>query len=126
MPRIAGVDIPTDKLIKVSLTRIFGIGSAVAAEILKKTGIDGTVRTKDLTDEEVQRIAAMIDSDYEAEGQLRRALSQNINRLKEIACYRGMRHRRGLPVRGQRSKTNARTRKGPRRVVPTKKSVKSV
>ena len=126
MPRIAGVDIPTDKLIKVSLTRIYGIGSAVAAEILKKTGIDGTVRTKDLTDEEVQRIAAMIDSDYEAEGQLRRALSQNINRLKEIACYRGMRHRRGLPVRGQRSKTNARTRKGPRRVVPTKKSVKSV
>ena len=126
MPRIAGVDIPTDKLIKVSLTRIFGIGSAVAAEILKKTGIDGTVRTKDLTDEVVQRIAAMIDSDYEAEGQLRRALSQNINRLKEIACYRGMRHRRGLPVRGQRSKTNARTRKGPRRVVPTKKSVKSV
>ena len=126
MPRIAGVDIPTDKLIKVSLTRIFGIGPAVAQEILKKTGIDGTVRTKDLTDEEVQRIAATIDSDYEAEGQLRRTLSQNINRLKEIACYRGMRHRRGLPVRGQRSKTNARTRKGPRRVVPTKKSVKSV
>ena len=126
MPRIAGIDIPTDKQIKISLTRIFGIGDAIAAEILKKTGVDGNVRTKDLTDEEVQRIAATIDSDYEAEGQLRRTLAQNINRLKEIGCYRGMRHRRGLPTRGQRSKTNARTRKGPRRVVPTKKSVKTM
>ena len=126
MPRIAGVDLPMDKLIKISLTRIFGIGHARAAEILNKTGIDASTRTKDLTDEEVARVAKIIDSDYETEGQLRRSVGQNINRLKEIAAYRGFRHRRGLPVRGQRTKTNARTRKGPRKVVPTKKSVKGM
>ena len=126
MPRIAGVDLPTDKVIKVALTRILGIGHAVSTSVLKKAGIDGSVRTKDLTDEEVARIAGIIDSDCQTEGQLRRAITQGINRLKEINCYRGTRHRRGLPVRGQRTKTNARTRKGPRKVVPTKKSIKSM
>lgn len=126
MPRIAGVDIPPEKVIRISLTRIFGVGHAVAQQILTKTGIDGSVRTKDLTEEEVARIAGVIENDHETEGQLRRSLAQNINRLKEIAAYRGFRHRRGLPARGQRTKTNARTRKGPRRVVPTKKSVKAM
>jgi small subunit ribosomal protein S13 len=126
MPRIAGVDIPPEKVIRISLTRIFGVGHAVAQQILTKTGIDGSVRTKDLTEEEVARIAGVIENDHETEGQLRRNLAQNINRLKEIASYRGFRHRRGLPARGQRTKTNARTRKGPRRVVPTKKSVKAM
>jgi small subunit ribosomal protein S13 len=126
MPRIAGVDLPADKVVKVSLTRILGIGHSCSAEILKKAGIDGNVRTKDLTEEELARIASIIDSGYPTEGQLRRTLAQNINRLKEINCYRGLRHRRGLPVRGQRTKTNARTRKGPRKVVPTKKSVKAM
>jgi small subunit ribosomal protein S13 len=126
MPRISGIDLPMEKVIKVSLTRIFGIGHARAAEVLKKVGIDGNVRTKDLSDEDVARIAKQIEEAYETEGQLRRTVSQAINRLKEIGCYRGFRHRRGLPVRGQRTRTNARTRKGPKKVVPTKKSVKSM
>jgi small subunit ribosomal protein S13 len=126
MPRVSGVDIPAEKVVKVSLTYIFGIGHTSAANILKKAGIDGGTRTKDLTDEEVARIASIIESEYEVEGQLRRTVAQNINRLKEINCYRGLRHRRGLPVRGQRTKTNARTRKGPRKVVPTKRSIKDV
>jgi small subunit ribosomal protein S13 len=126
MPRVSGVDIPAEKVVKVSLTYIFGIGHTSASNILKKAGIDGGTRTKDLTDEEVARIASIIESEYEVEGQLRRTVAQNINRLKEINCYRGLRHRRGLPVRGQRTKTNARTRKGPRKVVPTKRSIKDV
>jgi small subunit ribosomal protein S13 len=126
MPRLCGVDIPAEKVVKVSLTYIFGIGHSSADRILKKAGIDGSTRTKNLTDEEVARIAGIIESEHEVEGQLRRSIAQNINRLKEVNCYRGLRHRKGLPVRGQRTKTNARTRKGPRKIVPTKRSVKDV
>jgi small subunit ribosomal protein S13 len=126
MPRISGVDIPMEKVVKISLTYIFGIGHSAAGALLKKAGIDGNTRTKDLTEEEVARIASLIESEHETEGQLRRTIAQNINRLKEVNCYRGLRHRKGLPVRGQRTKTNARTRKGPRKVVPTKKSIKEI
>jgi len=126
MPRIAGVDIPTDKQIRISLTYLFGVGRSRAVELLHKVGVDGSVKAKDLTDEELGRIASTLESDYVTEGRLRRQLQQNVNRLKEINCYRGTRHKRGLPARGQRTKTNARTRKGPRRVVPTKKSVKAM
>ena len=126
MPRISGVDIPSEKKIKVSLTYIFGIGHSLAGEILKKAGVDGGVRTKDLSDEEVGRISSTIEAGYPTEGHLRRTVSQNINRLKEIGCYRGLRHRKSLPARGQRTKTNARTRKGPRKVVATKKSIKAM
>lgn len=126
MPRISGVDIPVDKQIRMSLTYVHGIGRSLAGEILKKVGIDGGVKAKDLTDEELGRIATAIDNDYVVEGRLRRQVAQNINRLKEIGSYRGTRHRRGLPVRGQRTKTNARTRKGPRKVVATKKSIKQM
>jgi len=126
MPRIAGVDIPADKQVRISLTYLFGIGHSLSAELLGKVGIDGAVKAKDLTDEELGRIATTLEDDYVTEGRLRRQLQQNINRLREIACYRGLLHRRWLPVRGQRTKTNSRTRKGPRRVVPTKKSVKGM
>ena len=98
----------------------------MSAELLKKAGIDAVVKAKDLTDEEVGRIATILESDYVVEGRLRRQTQQNVNRLKEVNCYRGTRHKRGLPVRGQRTKTNSRTRKGPRRVVPTKKSIKGI
>jgi len=126
MPRISGVDIPSEKQVKVSLTYIFGIGRSVSGEILKKAGVDPNVRTKDLTEEEVGRISSIIESGYQTEGHLKRTIAQNINRLKEIGCYRGVRHRKGLPTRGQRTKTNARTRKGPRKVVATKKSIKAM
>ena len=126
MPRISGIDIPSEKQIKVSLTYIFGIGHSLSAEILKKAGVDPSVRTKNLTEEEVGRIASIIESGYPTEGHLKRTIAQNINRLKEIGCYRGFRHRKGLPARGQRTKTNARTRKGPRKVVATKKSIKAM
>ena len=124
MPRIAGVDVPADKQVYVSLTYIHGIGQTLSRELLKKVGIEPTVKAKDLTEEELSRIASTLENEYVAEGRLRRQVQQNINRLKEINCYRGTRHKRGLPSRGQRTKTNSRTRKGPRRVVPTKKSVK--
>jgi small subunit ribosomal protein S13 len=126
MPRISGVDIPADKHIWVSLTYIYGIGPTLAREVVKKVGIDATVKAKDLTDEELGRIASLIEEEYTTEGRLRRQISQNVNRLKEINCYRGLRHKKGLPVRGQRTKTNARTRKGPRKVVATKKSIKAM
>lgn len=126
MPRISGVDIPPDKQIKVSLTYIFGVGHALSSEILKKAGIDGNVRTKNLADEEIARISSVIEAGYPTEGHLKRTIAQNVNRLKEIGCYRGLRHRKGLPARGQRTKTNARTRKGPRKVVATKKSIKAM
>ena len=126
MPRISGVDIPADKQIRISLTYLLGVGHSISQEVLKKVGVDGFVNAKDLSDEEVGRIAKLLDDEYVIEGRLRRQVSQNINRLREIACYRGMRHRWGLPVRGQRTKTNARTRKGPRKVVATKKSVKQM
>lgn len=126
MPRIAGVDIPTDKLISFSLQYIYGIGPHVATEILKEAQIQPGVRAKDLTEEELTRIAGIIDRNYQVEGQLRRIVQSNIARLKDVRCYRGMRHRAHLPVRGQRTRTNARTRKGPKRTVAGKKSVKEL
>ena len=126
MARLSGVEIPSDKQIKVSLTYIFGIGPALAGEIVTKAGINGESRTKDLTEEELARISGVIEAGYQIEGQLKRSITQNIKRLTEITCYRGMRHRKGLPTRGQRTKTNARTRKGPRKVVATKKSIKAM
>jgi len=118
MARIAGVDLPKNKRIEVGLTYIYGIGPTRSRRILKETGIDPDIRVKDLTDEEASRLRAIIDRDYKVEGDLRREVSQNIKRLVEIGCYRGIRHRRNLPVRGQRTRTNARTKRGPRKTVP--------
>ncbi len=117
MPRIIGVDIPDDKPVRIALTYIYGIGPAVSERILKSVGIDGALRARELTPEQVASLVGEIQSNYRVEGDLRREVSQNIRRLMSIGCYRGLRHRRGLPVRGQRTKTNARTRKGPRRTV---------
>jgi small subunit ribosomal protein S13 len=124
MPRILGVDLPSDKPTHISLRYIFGIGPATSLELCEKTRIDPQRKAKDLTDEEIARLAGILDREYVVEGQLRRQLQQNIARLKDIGCYRGLRHRRGLPVRGQRTRTNARTRKGPRKTVAGKKGVK--
>ena len=121
MARIAGVDLPNDKRIEIGLTYIYGIGRTTASQILEKAGVDPDVRVKDLTEEEAGKIRKIIDSDYMVEGDLRRDVSLNIKRLMEIGCYRGIRHRRGLPVRGQKTKTNARTRKGPKKTVGRKK-----
>lgn len=126
MARVVGVEIPGDKQIKVSLRYVYGVGEVLSDEILRKAGIRGEVRTKDLTEEELARISNAIEASYQIEGQLKRAVAQNIKRLIDIGCYRGVRHRKGLPVRGQRTKTNARTRKGPRKVVATKKSIKAM
>ena len=115
MPRIAGVDVPADKVAWCALTYIYGIGRTSALTILKEAQIDPNVRMKTLTEDEVGRLAAIIDRSYVVEGSLRRQMQQNIARLRDISCYRGVRHRRGLPVRGQRTRTNARTRKGPRK-----------
>ncbi|MFV0552068.1 MAG: 30S ribosomal protein S13 [Anaerorhabdus sp.] len=120
MARIAGVDIPRDKRVVISLTYIYGIGPSTAAKILKDSNINESIRVKDLSDEQINAIRQEIDK-IKVEGDLRREVQLNIKRLMEIGCYRGMRHRRGLPVRGQRTKTNARTRKGPRRTVANKK-----
>ena len=124
MPRVAGVDIPAEKPIRIALTYIFGIGRYTAEQILKEANIDGSVRARDISDDELSRIGSIIDRSYVTEGQLRRQLAQSIARLKDINCYRGVRHRRGLPVRGQRTQSNARTRKGPRKTVAGKKGVK--
>ena len=121
MARIAGVVIPRDKRVEVTLTYIFGIGRRTSQKILDGTGVNVNTRVRDLTDEEVNKIREFIDKNIKVEGDLRREISLNIKRLIEIGSYRGLRHRRGLPVRGQRSKTNARTRKGPRRTVANKK-----
>ena len=120
MPRFAGVDIPRNKVIGVSLTYIYGIGLTTSKKILKATGIDEGKRVKDLTDAELAKIRAEL-AHYKTEGELKREILLNIKRLQEIGCYRGIRHRRGLPVRGQRTKTNARTRKGPRKTIANKK-----
>ena len=120
MARIAGVDLPRDKRVEIGLTYIFGIGKTSSNKILAKAGVDKDTRVKDLTEAEVSNLRAVIDT-YHVEGDLRRDIALNIKRLKEINCYRGLRHKRGLPVRGQRTKTNARTRKGPRRLVSKKK-----
>ena len=121
MARIAGVDLPKDKRIEIALTYVYGIGRTSATKILEKTGINPDTRVKDLTEEEESKLRECIDKDYIVEGDLRRSVALDIKRLTEIGCYRGLRHRRGLPVRGQRSKTNARTRKGPKRTIANKK-----
>ena len=123
MARIAGVDLPRDKRVEIALTYIFGIGLNTSQKILEQTNIDIATRVRDLTEEEVSRLREAIEREYTVEGDLRRMVNANIKRLMEIGCYRGIRHRRGLPVRGQRTKTNARTRKGPRRAVANKKKV---
>jgi small subunit ribosomal protein S13 len=126
MPRVSGVDIPPNKRVDVALTYVYGIGPYLAKQLLAETKIDAAKRAKDLTDEQVTQINQLIERKYVVEGQLRRQVMQNIQRLKEIKCYRGVRHIKGLPVRGQRTRTNARTRKGPRRTVARKKSVKEL
>ncbi len=123
MARISGVDIPRDKQVGISLTYIYGIGRTVALHVCEATDIDPTTRVRELTDDEVARLRAYIDSDLKVEGDLRRQVSQDIKRKMEIGCYQGLRHRRGLPVRGQRTHTNARTRKGPKKTVAGKKKV---
>ena len=121
MARIAGVDLPKEKRVEIGLTYIYGIGLSSSQKILEKTGISPDVRVKDLTDDDLAKIRKVIEEEYKVEGDLRREVALNIKRLTEIGCYRGLRHRRGLPVRGQRTKTNARTRKGPRKVVSRSK-----
>ena len=121
MARIAGVDLPREKRIEIGLSYIYGIGRTSATRILEAANVDPNTRVRDITDEEVKRISAVIDETQTVEGDLRREIAMNIKRLQEIGCYRGIRHRKGLPVRGQKTKTNARTRKGPKRTVANKK-----
>lgn len=124
MARIAGVDLPKNERVEIGLTRIYGIGRALSVEILEKAEISFNKRVKDLTNEDIAKIRTLIDNDYKVEGELRKEVSMNIKRLMDIGCYRGYRHKMGLPVRGQRTKTNARTRKGPKRAVVKKKGGK--
>jgi small subunit ribosomal protein S13 len=126
MPRVLGVDIPNDKPAWISLTYLYGVGPRIARELCHKAGVDPQVRARELAEDELARISALLDKDYVVEGQLRRQVAQNIARLRDINCYRGLRHRRGLPVRGQRTRTNARTRKGPKKTVAGKKGVKDL
>lgn len=126
MPRLMGVDIPNDKQIQFSLTYLYGVGLYTARELCESLGIEPTRPASDIHEDELGQIAAMLEREYTVEGPLRRQVAQNIGRLREIKCYRGMRHRVGLPVRGQRTKTNARTRKGPRKTVAGKKGVKDL
>ena len=121
MARIAGVDLPRDKRVETALTYIFGVGPATSKVIIARTGVDPNVRVRELTEGDVARLREILEREYRVEGDLRRQINMNIRRLSEIGCFRGIRHRRGLPVRGQRTKTNARTRKGPRRAVAAKK-----
>jgi len=122
MARIAGVDIPRDKRVEISLTYIYGIGLTTSRKILERTHVDPNTRVRDLTEEEVNRLREVIDREHKVEGDLRREVDMNIKRLIEIGCYRGMRHRRNLPVHGQRTRTNARTRRGPKKTVAGKKN----
>jgi small subunit ribosomal protein S13 len=121
MARIAGIDLPREKRIEVGLTYIYGIGHSTAKAILQETGVDGDTRVHSLSDEDVNKLRRVIENHYKVEGALRTETSMNIKRLMDIGCYRGLRHRRGLPVRGQRTHTNARTKKGPRRAIAGKK-----
>jgi len=121
MARISGIDLPRDKKVEIGLTYIFGIGRASALEIMEKAGIDAALRVRDLTDADVNKLRQVIEKEYRVEGALRTEVSMNIKRLMDIGSYRGIRHRRGLPVRGQRTHTNARTKKGPRRAIAGKK-----
>jgi len=123
MARISGVDLPRDKKVEIGLTYIYGIGRHAALEILQKAGIDASLRIRDLTDADVNKIRGVIERDHKVEGALRTEIAMNIKRLMDIGSYRGIRHRRGLPVRGQRTHTNARTKKGPRRAIAGKKKV---
>jgi len=124
MARIAGVDIPREKRLEISLTYIYGIGPSIAKQLCAAVGVDPNTRVRDLTDEEVNRIRTWVDNNLKVEGDLRREVQQDIKRKMEIGCYQGLRHRRGLPVRGQRTHTNARTRKGPKKTVAGKKKVR--
>ncbi len=126
MPRIVGVDVPNDKPVWIALTYIHGVGRASSHKILERANVDKNARAGKLTEDEVSRIAQLIDNEFIVEGQLRRQVSQNIARLRDIACYRGIRHRRGLPVRGQQTQCNARTRKGKKKTVAGKKGVKAL
>ena len=121
MARISGVDLPNDKRVEIGLTYIYGIGRTTATKILEETGVDPSIRVKDLSEDDAAKLREYIDKNIEVEGDLRRATALDIKRLVEIGCYRGVRHRKGLPVRGQRTKTNARTRKGPRKTIANKK-----
>ena len=125
MARISGVDIPRDKRVEISLMYIYGVGLKLSRDILKATGVNPDTRVRDLTEEEVSRIAGFIQQNYKVEGDLRREVQENIKRLMDIGCYRGVRHIKGLPVRGQRTRTNSRTRKGPRKTVAGKKQAPS-
>ena len=126
MPRLLGVDIPNDKPIVFSLRYLYGVGDQVARELCHKAGVDPSKQARELHDEEIARMTTILEKDYVVEGQLRRQVGQDISRLRDIKCYRGMRHRLGLPVRGQRTRTNARTRKGPKKTVAGKKGVKDL
>ena len=126
MPRLMGVDIPNDKQTLYSLQYLYGVGPQVAAELCRKANVDPKKHARDLSEDEIGRLSVLLERDYTVEGPLRRQVAQNISRLREIRCYRGIRHRVGLPVRGQRTKTNARTRKGPRKTVAGKKGVKDL
>jgi small subunit ribosomal protein S13 len=126
MPRLLGVDIPNDKKAVISLTYLYGVGPLIARELCDKASVDKDKKARELSDEELSRLAAILERDYVVEGPLRRNVQQNISRLRDIKCYRGIRHRLGLPVRGQRTRTNARTRKGPKKTVAGKKGVKDL
>ncbi|HOM16309.1 MAG TPA: 30S ribosomal protein S13 [Thermoguttaceae bacterium] len=126
MPRLLGVDIPGDKPTVIALTYLYGVGPKIARELCHSAGVDPQRRAKELREDELARMATILDKEYVIEGQLRRQVAQHIARLKDIGCYRGLRHRRGLPVRGQRTRTNARTRKGPKKTVAGKKGVKDL
>jgi small subunit ribosomal protein S13 len=126
MPRLLGVDLPNDKQVVYSLQYLYGVGPAIARQACVKTKIDPTKQARELDEDEVSRLASLLEREYTVEGPLRRQVSQSIGRLREIKCYRGMRHKQGLPVRGQRTRTNARTRKGPRKTVAGKKGVKDL
>ena len=126
MPRLLGVDIPNDKPTLISLTYLYGVVDSTSRELCHKAGVDPQRKARELADDELSRLAALLERDYVVEGPLRRQLQQNVNRLRDIKCYRGIRHRLGLPVRGQRTRTNARTRKGPKKTVAGKKGVKDL
>jgi small subunit ribosomal protein S13 len=126
MPRLLGVDIPNDKSTLISLTYLYGVGPKISRELCHNAGIDPQKKARDLAEDEIGRLAALLERDYTVEGPLRRQVQQDVARLRDIGCYRGLRHRRGLPVRGQRTRTNARTRKGPKKTVAGKKGVKDL
>jgi small subunit ribosomal protein S13 len=126
MPRLLGVDIPNDKPTRISLGYLYGVGPGIAQELCHKAGVDPQKKARELAEDELGRLAALLERDYVVEGPLRRQVAQNVTRLKDIKCYRGLRHRLGLPVRGQRTRTNARTRKGPKKTVAGKKGVKDL